>query len=225
MTIITHKLYSDLFNRHSDLRTANEKTEKNLEDAKVLIDALSKENDMERTKNFSLERDNLRLHNMCQAEIEPQAEIERLKLAHHKMCQEYEKLETKCDAIEEARSDQERQLEQAKTLIDSISSANDRERTNSFSLERENLRLHRTAEHYAKIKSAYSLFAGCSIALNDVLDSHGEDFSNDYHVKTARDRLILLFHMTLKSIIERSSIDPIDTASFRPPSNVDEIPF
>jgi len=119
----------------------------------------------------------------------------------------------------------ELELAQYKTLIDSISKSNDRERANSYSLERDNLRLHRTAEHYAEIKSAYSLFAGCSTALNDILDSHGDDFSNDDHVQTARERLILLFHMTLKSIIERPSIDPMDTASFRPASNVDEIPF
>jgi len=119
----------------------------------------------------------------------------------------------------------ELELEQSKTLIASISKSNDRERANSFSLECDNLRLHRTAEHYAEIKSAYSLFAGCSTALNDILDSHGDDFSNDDRVQIARDRLILLFHMTLKSIITRPSIDPIDTASFRPASNVDEIPF
>jgi len=212
MTLITHNLYSDLFNLYSDLCRANEKTEKNLADAKVLIDALSKENDMERRNNSSLELDNLRL------------------------CQEYEKTEEKVKAIEETCGGLERKLADAQVLIDALSKANDMERRNNSSLELDNLRLHktglrlhRTAEYYAGITKAYCFFTECSVALDDVLDSHEDDYSNDDHVQTARDRLILSFHMTLKSIIDgssqtdaRSSIDPIDTASFRPPSNVDE---
>jgi len=162
-----------------------------------------------------------------------QAEIVRLKAAHHKMCQEYYKLEEERDATERMCEGLAYQLEKSQTLIDAISKSNDRERTNSFSLQRENLKLHRTAEHYAEIKSAYSLFTECSATLTEILDSHEDDYSNDNRVQTARDRLILLFHMTLKSIIDgssqteyaQSSIDPIDTASFRPPGNVDDIPF
>jgi len=119
----------------------------------------------------------------------------------------------------------ELELEQSKTLIASISKSNDRYHDNSFSLERDNLRLHRRSEYYEEITKAYCFFAECSDALTDILDSHEDDYSNDDRVQIARDRLILLFHMTLKSIIERPSIDPIDTASFRPASNVDEIPF
>ena len=127
----------------------------------------------------------------------------------------------------------ELELKQSKTLISAISNENDRERTNSFSLQRDNLRLHRKVECYEKITKAYCFFTECSTALTDILDSNDDDYSNDDYVQTARDRLILLFHMTLKSIIDgssqteyaQSSIDPIDTASFRPASNVDDIPF
>lgn len=170
--------------------------------------------------------------NLVDMNSDLQAEIARLKMAHHKMCQEYIKLEETTIVIEETCGDLTYQLAEAQVLITAISKSNDREKTNSFSLQRDNLRLHRTAEHYAEIKSAYSLFAECSATLNDILDSHEDDYSNDNRVQTARDRLILLFHITLRSIIDgssqtdaRSSIDPMDTASFRPASNVDEIPF
>jgi len=131
-----------------------------------------------------------------------------------------------------AHEKMELELEQSKTLIVAISKSNDRERTNSFSLQRENLKLHRKVECYEEITKAYCFFTECSAALGDILDSHDDDYSNDDYVQTARDRLILLFHITLKSIIDgssqldaRSSIDPMDTASFRPASNVDDIPF
>jgi len=162
-----------------------------------------------------------------------QAEIVRLKAAHHKMCQEYYKLEEERDATEKMCEGLAYQLEKSQVLIVAISKANDIERTNSFSLQRENLKLHRRSEYYEEITKAYCFFTECSAALDDILDSHDDDYSNDDYVQTARDRLILLFHMTLKSIIDggsqteyaQPSIDPIDTASFRPPGNVDDIPF
>jgi len=177
--------------------------------------------------------ENLSYGNLVDMNSDLQVEIARLKLAHHRMCQDYYKLEEKSNAVEETCGGLERKLADAQVLIVAISSSNDRYRANSFSLERDNLRLHRTSEYYEEITKAYCFFTECSAALTDILDSHNDDYSNDDHVQTARDRLILLFHTTLKSIIDgssqteyfRSSIDPIDTASFRPASNVDDIPF
>jgi len=177
--------------------------------------------------------ENLSYGNLVDMNSDLQIEIARLKLAHHRMCQDYYKLEEERDATEKTCEGLAYQLEKAQTLIDAISKSNDIERANSFSLQRENLKLHRRSEYYEEITKAYCFFTECSVALDDILDSHEDDYSNDDHVQTARDRLILLFHMTLKSIIDgssqteyaQSSIDPIDTASFRPPGKVDDIPF